>query len=289
MRRSARIFLYSLYALIAVLFFLYFRFPSDAVRDLLIEQVSQVQPDVKVSTRQVNPVFPPGLKFKPLEVQYAALPLASADFLKLRPELLSLLREQKNFIFGGSIGSGEFNGRAELAAGSRGVQARVLMNMTGVPIEALALFRNWPGYKPSGDVNADIDYDSRQGTGGAARVNLNISPAKVMINPPIMGLGQIEFATVQAEMTITPQMLQIRRCEASGPQLEGRVSGSVIFRQPLETSRVTLSCTLKPQAAFVAEHKNDVLGGLLANNNAQKRGIVFRISGTLDDPRYVIR
>jgi hypothetical protein len=88
---------------------------------------------------------------------------------------------------------------------------------------------------------------------------------------------------------MTPKMLQIKNCEASGNQIDGRISGSIIFRQPIGSSRLTLSCTIKPQPTFIADHKSDVIGGLLASDAAQKRGIVFRISGTLDNPNYVIR
>jgi hypothetical protein len=67
------------------------------------------------------------------------------------------------------------------------------------------------------------------------------------------------------------------------------MTGSVIFRQPMGNSRLTLSCTVKPQPAFVAEHKNDLIGGLLASQTAQKRGMIFRVSGTLDNPKYTVR
>jgi hypothetical protein len=50
-----------------------------------------------------------------------------------------------------------------------------------------------------------------------------------------------------------------------------------------------LSCTLKPEPAFAAEHKNDPLGGLLGGDAAQKRGLFFRITGTLDNPNYLMR
>ena len=48
-------------------------------------------------------------------------------------------------------------------------------------------------------------------------------------------------------------------------------------------------CSFTPQPAFLAEHKNDLIGGLMTSQTAQKRGMVFRISGTLDNPKYVMR
>ena len=87
----------------------------------------------------------------------------------------------------------------------------------------------------------------------------------------------------------TQRMLQIRNCEGIGDQIEGKLTGSILFRNPIEESRITLSLTIKPQPAFIEDHKNDMIGGLLSTANAQKRGVVFRISGTINNPRYVIR
>ena len=57
----------------------------------------------------------------------------------------------------------------------------------------------------------------------------------------------------------------------------------------MEKSRLSLSCTLKPHAAFLAEHKNDMIGGLIGGASAQQRGIIIRIGGTLDNPSYAVR
>ena len=113
--------------------------------------------------------------------------------------------------------------------------------------------------------------------------------ASVALNPPLMGLERLEFSRIDSEITLTPRMMQIKHLTATGLQFEGKVTGSVIFRQPLGDSRVTLSCTVKPQPAFVAEHKNDLIGGLLASQTVQQRGMVFRISGTLDNPKTIMR
>jgi hypothetical protein len=84
-------------------------------------------------------------------------------------------------------------------------------------------------------------------------------------------------------------MLQIRRCEATGNQLQGKLTGSIVFSKPFGNSRLTMSLTVKPLPGFVAQHKNDMIGGFFASDKAQKRGILLRLSGTLDHPSYRIR
>ncbi len=289
MKHTGKIVLYSIYILVAVVLFLYLRFPSDTVRDLIVEGVSQAQPDLTVAIEKVTPVFPPGLKLTPFAVTYADMPIARVNHLKVVPDLLALFTSPKKISFTGPMGSGRIKGRAEITPEAKQPQTKATLNISGVPLEVLDILKKWPMYKTSGEMNAYLDYDSRKSGGGRANIKIEVAPARIVFEPHLMGLEQMEFSQIEADMSVTPRMLQIRRCEADGAQMHSKISGSIIFRQPLGNSRVTMSCTLKPQAAFLEEHKNDMIGGFLASSAAQKRGIVLRISGTLDNPRYVIR
>lgn len=289
MKITGKVIIYIAFTLVMVIVFLLFRFPSEVAIQLIDKQMARFYPEVNVNTDSVSPTFPPGIKLEPMEVSYAGLPLISADEFRIRPKLLSVLGANKNVIFNGTIGTGKIKGNAATTTEDARSHAKVVMNLIAIPLEALELSGHFPEYRASGDINAYVDYDSRKGSGGTAKINLDIVPVKITLKSPLMGLELIEFSQLKAELTATQRMLQIRRCEADGPQFEGKLSGSIIFRNPIENSRLTLSCTLRPHPAFVAEQKNNIIGGLLSSGNALKRGLVFRISGTLANPRYVMR
>jgi type II secretion system protein N len=289
MKRTGKIILYAVFTLLVSTIFLFYRFPAEMAKQLIDQYVAQVQPDIQVQSSSISPTFPPGIHFEPLTVSYAGLPVLKADRFSIRPEILTLFRSEKNFSFKGSIHNGQIKGNVDVLNEANRPQARVAFNLIAIPMEALDLSRQWPSFQPSGDINAYVDYDTRKGPGGTANVTLDIVPVKIAMNPPLMGLEQIEFSQLKAEIAVTNRMLQIRRCEAEGPQFEGKISGSIIFSDPISNSRLTLSCTLRPQPAFIAEHQNDMLGGLISAGNAMKRGLVFRISGTMANPQYVIR
>jgi type II secretion system protein N len=289
MKITGKVILYIAFTLLMVVVFLLFRFPSEMAVQLIDSQMTRYYPEVQVNTNEVSPTFPPGIKLMPMEVSYAGLPLFSADEFRIRPKLLSMFGANKSAAFGGSMGTGKIKGNAATTTEATRSYAKVVINLIAIPLEALELSGQFPGYRPSGDINAYVDYDSRKGSGGTAKINLDIVPVKIALESPLMGLEMIEFSQLKAELTATQRMLQIRRCEADGPQFEGKLSGSIIFRNPIENSRLTLSCTLRPHPSFVAEQKNNIIGGLLSSGNALKRGLVFRISGTLAKPRYVMR
>lgn len=288
MKSPSKVFLYCLYAVVALGFFLYVRFPSDIMKEILLNQVQQAQPETRLSIDEISPTIPPGIKLVPLAVSYADIPVMRMDELSITPRLFSLFGSTKRFGLKGSLGDGELKGEADTIQESNERQAQVTLNLSRVPLKFLEILNQYPSFKPDGEMDARINFDSSKG-GGTADVSLEISSARIALNPPLMGIEALEFNQIKAQLSVSPRMVQIRSCDASGDQLDGKITGSIVFRNPVEESRMTLSLTLKPQPAFLADHKNDMIGGLLSSENAQLRGLVFRISGTLSNPNYVIR
>lgn len=274
--------------MVALVFFLYQRFPSEMVYYALSGQIARLDPKVQLDTDSIRPTLPPGLKLEPLSVNYAAIPIMRMDFLKVRPELLSLFSRSKRYIYTASMGGGELRGRADTIIENNRAQSQFAITVEEAPLDYIDIFNHWKNYQTNGELDATIRFDSLKG-GGTADVNIEISPAQIEFEPPLMGIESLDFTKLNTQLVITQRMLQIKNCEAFGNQLEGKITGSVIFREPIEESRISLTLTLKPQPAFIAYHKNDMIGGVLASANAQKRGVIFRISGTLNNPRYVIR
>jgi type II secretion system protein N len=289
MNLKTKIFFYALYAMAAAVFFLYLLFPSQTISALIVERITQGSPDVQVSIRESQPVFPPGLKLEPLSIEYARIPILRMPHLKVMPSLFSMLSDGKQMTFNGPLGHGSLKGNAEFLMDGQRPQTRIIMNLTEVPMEVFEFLRRWPAYQLSGDMTAYLDYDSRKGSGGTTNLKMQVSPTRIVFDPPLLGLAQMDFTLLESEMTLTQRMLQIKRFELSGNQLEGRITGSIVLKQPLEKSRLSLTCTFKPQAAFLAEHKTDMIGNLLGTASAQQRGIIIRIAGTLDNPSYAVR
>ena len=288
MKPATKIFLYIVFGLTALVFFLYFRFPSEMVRHALDERLRQTQPKVRLEVERVNPTVPPGLKLELLSLSYADLPVIRLDFLKITPNLFYLLSDSGRYTYRADIGSGELKGRVVNDIENNRPQSKITMTLNRVPLQYIEILNHWKGYKADGELDANIAYDSSKG-GGTADINLEISPARIAFDPPLMGISGLDISQLTGQLVATQRMLQIKNCNVTGNQIDGKITGSIVFREPIEESRISLSLTIKPQQEFLADHKDDMIGGLLSSPNAQKRGVVFRITGTINNPRYVIR
>lgn len=288
MKLKRKLLLYIVFALVSLVFFFYFRFPSEMIKDALSAAIKQSQPNAEVEIGRISPAIPPGLKLETLFLNYAGYPLIRMDQLKITPSLISLFSGGKRYTYRGNIGSGHLNGHIVTAVEDGREHTQLYLTMNRVPLNHVELLNQLELYKPDGEVDATVKYDNLKG-GGTVDVHMEISPARIAFDPPIMGMEALDFRQLIAQLVISQRMLQIRNCDAAGDQIDGKISGTIVFGRTVEQSRIMLSLTVKPQPAFIADHRNDMIGGLLATANAQKRGVVFRISGTIGNPRYVIR
>lgn len=288
MKITGKILIYTAFTIVALLVALYLRFPSDLIRQIVIEQVARAQPEARIDTERIALALPASIKFEPLAVTYADIPIVRIDSIRVTPRLLTMFGDLRRFGLQGEMGVGELRGTAETGFRSNRHHAMVTLNLTRVPLDFIEILYHWPGFLPQGALDATIKFDALK-AGGTAEINMRVAPAIIFLDPPQMGIEELEFHRLEAQVTATASKVQIRNGEADGDQLEGKISGSIIFREPLEESRVTLTLTLKPRPAFLEEHKGGMLGGLLSAGSFQKRGLVLRITGTLNNPKYVTK
>jgi type II secretion system protein N len=289
MKRTGTILFYGAYLLFAVGFFIYLLFPSQVARDLLVAQVAQSHPDIRIRTDGVQPTFPPGVKLAALGVTYADMPLFSMGYLNVFPGLTKMFGDHKAFAFNGPVGGGALKGHATLLLDPSNPKTRLTASLTTIPLESIEILDLVTQVGLTGTITAYVDFDSEKSLGGIADINMDIAPLRIVFNTPLLGLEQLRFTQVQSEVALTPKMLHIKRWVGTGTQLESTINGSIVFLEPFNTSRLNLTLLLKPQAGFVAEQKDTMLGALLASTSAQQRGIQIRIAGTLEKPTYVVR
>jgi type II secretion system protein N len=288
MKPATKIFLYVVFGVVALVIFLYLRFPSEMVKLALQDEVQRADPNASLEIERIYPAIPPGLKLEPLSARYADMPILRMNFLRIRPSLFNLFSSSSRYFYRGEIGSGNLKGRAVAATKNDRIQSKITVTLNRVPLNYLEILQQWKGVKTDGELDGDIVFDSAKG-GGTADADIEISPARIAFDPPLMDVAALDFSQVKGRLMATRRMLQIKNCDFAGNQIDGKLTGTIVLREPIEDSRMSLSLTVKPRQAFLSGHKNDMIGGLLSSADAQKRGLVFRITGTINNPRYVIR
>ncbi|MEW5909858.1 MAG: type II secretion system protein GspN, partial [Thermodesulfobacteriota bacterium] len=115
---------------------------------------------------------------------------------------------------------------------------------------------------------------------------LSASDFKTELDPPWMTLGSLQFKSVDTELKYQSQTLMIRQCFFKGPQLDGRISGSILLNQEIGKSVLNLYGKVKPHHLLIAGLGKEAGAILFSMNKSEQNLISFKISGTLNKPNF---
>lgn len=272
--------LYGAFVFVLALIFAYLRFPVETVERFIVARSARLGPQFQTTLEAVEPVFPPGIEIRHLELRRSDHPLFLAERVRVRPKLKTLLGIGRGYRFRIRAHGGEIAGTADLSGSADLPQVRIAARFDGLALGDMPAARLVSESPLQGVLSGRFSY--RQGDAGGRQLvaEVRVDDLDVALAQPLLILNRIRIATLQAEAVLNGEELQVRRVTLSGDQLEGRLTGTGVIGRTLQDSRLNLSGKLKPQPAILGETDSNNIGGLL--NQVAANGIAVRIRGPLD-------
>ncbi len=286
MNNTRKRLLYSVYVLAVAVFFIYYLFPSDTVKNYVTSNFSTVSSDIKITIDHVRPAFPPGLKLYKVTLYHMNNALFKAEKLKVVPKLLSLFRSRVVFFFKGSAFDGVLEGRGEFKKNRPAQHVIVEGKLYDINIKEISAVKQFIGRNLTGILEGNFTYRSGEKFGEDLEARFIISDGELELLMPVLKLGNILFNRVEADLRMKNQRFKIKRCTIKGDQLDGSISGFVNLREPPGQSGLRLSGVIKPNQAFISKLAGDLPANILPKEIVRKRVVRIRIYGTLDEPRF---
>ena len=277
--------LFGVYIIIITVFFLYYLFPSESLRDYCRYRLSQISPDTRINIKDIELAFPPGFRLFQIDLYHLEQAIGSIDHIKINPNLLSFIGQDTRLSFSGRAYAGKFNGIAEIAPNSPADKVLIDTTFSGIQVEEIDAIRRFTDYQISGVLDGKLSYnaDIRNQT---LRGNIRLSNCKVGLGMPLLNLGSLTFKDVTADLLMNNQTLTIQRCRAQGNQMDASISGTIIHNLSTGRRILDLSGTLNPQQALLAKLKNSFAANLFKTDQSEALGFAFKIGGTLDAPEF---
>ncbi len=279
---------YVIYSMGAALFFIYYLFPSDAVKNIITSNFNTANPGVNITIDHITPSFPPGLKLHHVNLYYLNDALFKAERIKIAPNLLSLLRSRIIFFFKGSAFKGSLEGRGEFSKNRPHQNFMVQGKLSNVQMEEISAVKHYFGRSLTGMLNGDFTCRSGGKSGGSLGAKLVISDGEVELLTPVFNMKRIPFRKIDADLTMIDRRLKIKRCDMEGAPMNGSISGAVTLKEPPGDSYLKLSGVIKPNRSFLENLGKDFPANLLPEKVLNKGVIRIRIYGTLDEPRFFL-
>lgn len=276
--------LWAIYIVCAALFFFYYLFPSDAIKEYLADQIGRAQPYLTVKISRVKPAFPPGLRLYRISIFHLGQTIAGLDQLDISPDILSLFLATTHLTFEGNGYGGILKGRMDIIKKSPGREVLIDADLTGIQVNQIEALSAVTNHKISGNLEGTLTFRSNaphQLLSG----DLILTGGQIEFSPPVLNQNVLTFDTIEAEVELNSRALTINRCLLEGNQLEADIAGSIKFSGRSAEKILNLSGTVKPHQALLAR-----LGGnvpeLLKGSNLENQGFPFKIKGPMDSPQY---
>jgi type II secretion system protein N len=124
---------------------------------------------------------------------------------------------------------------------------------------------------------------------GTGNAKLTLSECKIQLMSPVIPVDQLDFVSIDADITMNKQQLEINQCLFKGQQVDGTVSGSVFLTEPIGSSRLNLAGMVKPHHFFLADLKKTLPDDFLPRKRHGSSGFPIRLTGTFDKPGFKLR
>ena len=276
--------LWAVYIIGAALLFFYILFPSETAKEYLAQQIRKVHPGLMMEIGGLKLNFPPGLTLQDVSVYHLGQILAELDNLKISPDILSLFLDTTHLSFLGNGYGGTLKGGVDISKKSANREMTIDADLTGIQVKRLEALSVITTHKISGNLDGTLTFDtkaSHQGLNG----DLILTDGQIEFTPPVLNQSLLSFNTIEAEVMLVNGSLTIYRCQIEGNQLYADVSGTIKFGGRSARKVLDLSGTVKPHEALLAKLGKNI-PQLFAGSRMASQGVSFKITGTMESPKY---
>ncbi len=275
--------LWSLYILAAAVFFAYRLFPSEVVGSYIETRVNRLCTQSRVVLSEAQLRFPLSIVFESARLNHQEWVVLDAADLRIGVGILSAFTGR--FPFSARVFDGIVSGRIGLGKNGPSVEG----TLSGLQISRVSAVETLMTHKLSGQVDGTFSYHGGGPDKGKGEASLKAIDAAIALQPPLFDLDLIRFRSLEADLTVSGAKLAIARCELKGSDLDARFSGTILMKNPIGTSNIKVSGTLRPHPVFLSKVGQVLPLQLLGNQRTGKNGIPIRIYNTLVTPRFSFR
>lgn len=282
---SKKTLLYTAYIIGITVFFLYYLFPSEAVKDYVAYKLSQANPGISVTIDHVSPVLPPGIKLHDVGITHGNKALIDLDSVEITPGLLSFFSSTKTARFKGRVNAGTVQGGAEVDSRSDQRTEKIEGTISGVQVQGIPALQRLSAHKISGNLGGDFMIVG-PGPNRSITGKLTLSDCRIDFDQPVIGLSSLGFKNIDADLVLNKGTLVIKKCRARGNQLDADISGTIALNRGGHQNALNLNGSITPHHALLAEIENSIPADFLRQKKAGKTGISFMIGGTVEVPNF---
>jgi len=239
------------------------------------------------ASNQVKPGLPAALKFRAPELLKDNDTIVGADDLKISIGLSSLLSTQKLFSINGALYDGTLKGVSHVSFSD--ARFNLDMSFNGIQIGQIPGVVQLMPHKMTGVAGGHVSFNNEQSASGKGATEFTLTQLGFNFSPSLFGIDKLLFNTIDVNLGLNNQRIDLKRVDIKSNDLTGNVSGYVIIRQPVQLSQLNITGSVSPKPSFIRQLKQIIPEGFISEQKLRNGNIGFRISGTFDNPSYSLK
>jgi len=292
MSRTVKWLLWGLYGVALVLFFVYYLFPSDALREYAAAKIRSRNPDLSLRTKSISPAFPSGVTIYGADLLNKEQAWIETEHIRIWLKIMSLFGKEKRFSFKGAAWKGNFNGQAIVSTPETDKEDTLKADaiFSGIRVEQIKALQEMSGKKiASGILAGNIAYHQKK-IGESFESKIAISGLGIDIVTPLMKLPTLTFKSADAEIiSADMKTIEVKQGNVKGEQANGNISGTITVQTPFEKSLIDLKADITPNPSFMANLGKSSPAASFLLNNKKTGTISFKIGGTIEQPSFSLK
>ncbi|MFB0520877.1 MAG: type II secretion system protein GspN [Desulfatiglandales bacterium] len=281
---------YISYCIIVTAALLYYRFPSDALRDYIQTRANNLNTRVLLSIEGIKPWPPFGLRFAQTEISLKdkpAIKIFGTDSLLVSPEAWSFFRGKSTYSFHCPVYGGDVGGRIHFEENRLAAPFSTEIELKNIRIGTYGYLKDLIGRDVDGILSGIIYYSGQQKDliGGTGEANLKLLDGRIELLFPILELESIDFNEIRIDMVLKKQQVNLTRLELEGSQFKSTLSGSIGLKRDLAKSTLDLRGRIEPFASFFKNAKGLSNTVRLFKRGLRRGSLSFIIHGTIAEPK----
>jgi type II secretion system protein N len=283
------IFAYIIFALAAVVLFLYLLFPDQAVKAYMDNRLAAIEPSLTMTAETMRPTLSPGLKMTGVDLNRDSVRLAHFTDARVAPDLMTLLKGNKQARFQARLADGTIQGRAVMAGSGATGQLQVEADLSQIRIEQIDGLKVSDRFTLSGILKGHVTHNGDRSPAGATSGRLTVSGLRIALKAALFGISELVMDGTDMEFSTSRQSLRIKTLTFNGPMLEGKITGTIGLKHPFGKSRLNLTGNAKPQPELFARLQETIPPGIVNTQTLGTRGLTFTVRGSIDNPDVSMR
>jgi type II secretion system protein N len=279
-------FIYFTFITAALVFLIYYLFPSEIVKKYISFRVNQTHPEVHVVIGHVYPAFPPGLRFDSVSFEYAGNRILEAEQVRVVPGLASLLTARTILLFSFNAHAGRVVGKASITATDKIGRFDIEAVITGMQLADIPIIKKQSEFKLSGVFGLELNYQNGSEIGNALRARVELSDIELRSEILSLNQGSMAFERIDALLSMHDRRLELESCNFTGDQYDGTLSGFGVLKNPIHESTMAFSGRLNLHHPILAQMEGNLPSEWLKELKSKTEDMSIFIGGSIQNPTF---